>query len=68
MSSKIISAYIDHAREPAKVVVTYEDGSKESLISYYTDELVFSSAEFKGLTREQALDLHMRRDTAYLRS
>lgn len=51
-----------------KVVATFEDGSVKELFEFYPDELSFSEHEFIGLTESEAHDLHMRRDTAYLRS
>jgi hypothetical protein len=50
------------------VTVTYKDGSTEELFSYYPDEIQFCSAEFIGLTREEAIDLRRQKDIAYLRS
>ena len=39
-----------------KVIVTYEDGSEETLFEYYPDEISFSASEFIGLTREEAME------------
>ena len=50
------------------VHVTFEDGSKEKLFEYFSDELSFSETEFVGLTRDQAFDLRHGRDVSYLRS
>jgi hypothetical protein len=50
------------------VHVIYEDGSKQKLFSFYSDEIQFTEAEVVGLTREEALELFHRRDTDYLRS
>jgi hypothetical protein len=51
-----------------EVHVTYEDGTKEFLFSYYPDEVSFNSKEFIGLTRSDAFRLHLTKDKAYLQS
>ena len=40
------------------VIVIYDDGRKETLFSFYPDEITFTASEFKGLTRMQAHELH----------
>ncbi|MFH1404985.1 MAG: hypothetical protein ABIH21_02710 [Patescibacteria group bacterium] len=50
------------------VHATFDDGTTEKLFEYYPDEIGFSPSEFIGLTLDQALDLHRKRDVAYLRS
>ncbi len=50
------------------VYVEYDDGSAACVVGYYSDELHFTADEFIGLTREQAQDLHRKRDIAYLQS
>ena len=54
--------------EMPKVKVKYNDGDEETLFSFYPDEIDFCSAEFIGLTREQAGELHHNRDVTYLKS
>jgi hypothetical protein len=51
-----------------RVTVTYNDGIKETLFTFYPDELAFSEQEFIGLTRGEAMSLRHRKDVAYLRS
>jgi len=51
-----------------EVVVTWEDGSVESLFEFYPDEIQFHPEEFVGLTREEAFQLRHRRDVAWLQS
>lgn len=51
-----------------EVKVTYEDGSEETLFWFYPDELSFTESEFIGLTRQEAKDLRLKKDVAYLRS
>ena len=51
-----------------EVQVEYADGTKETLFSYYPDELSFSSNEFIGLTRDEAHALRHKKDVAYLQS
>lgn len=51
-----------------EVHVTYENGDKEMLFSYYPDEISFSSNEFIGLTRDQALSLRHGKDVRFLQS
>ena len=38
------------------------------VFSYYPDELSFTASEFVGVTIEQARELHMERDIAWLQS
>ena len=54
--------------EPRSVTAELEDGSRELLFSYYSDELSFTRDEFVGLTVDQARSLHHRRDVEYLQS
>ena len=70
---KIIDCYITAMPESLldpmpEVHVTFEDGHKEFLFRYYPDEISFNRKEFIGLTRAEALRLHMIKDTAYLQS
>ena len=51
-----------------KVAVTYDDGTEETLFTFYPDELSFSEREFIGLTLDQAMQLRHRKDVAYLQS
>ena len=51
-----------------EVIVTFEDGTRKSLFSFYPDEVSFRASEFVGLTEEEAHSLFQRKDTAYLRS
>ena len=51
-----------------EVHVTYEDDTKEKLFTFYPDEISFTSSEFVGKTREEALDLQRKKDVAYIRS
>lgn len=50
------------------VKVTYEDGTEETLFSYYPDEISFQEKEFVGLTRDEAFALRHRKDVAWLQS
>jgi hypothetical protein len=50
------------------VTATLEDGTEVELFRYFTDELSFTEAEFRGLTVQEARDLFTRRDIEYLRS
>lgn len=58
----------DHRYGDKEAVAIMEDGSKEIVIYWFSDELHFSTTEFIGLTIEQARDLKQRRDMEYLRS
>ena len=51
-----------------QVIATFEDGSTETLFSFYPDEISFRAEEFIGLTREEAHALRHGKDVAYLRS
>ena len=51
-----------------KVTVTLEDGTEETLFSYYPDEISFKSSEFVGLTVEEAKQLRHKKDVDFLRS
>lgn len=50
------------------VIAIYDDGTKETLFSFYPDETTYTASEFKGLTRIQAHALRHAKETAYLRS
>ena len=50
------------------VDVEYENGDKETIFSYFPDELAFSSDEFTNLTKDEALKLFHKKDVEYLRS
>lgn len=54
--------------EENHVHVWFEDGTHEKIFSYFPDELCFTTSEFIGLTKGQALDLRHQKDVAYLRS
>ena len=51
-----------------KVIVTFEDGGVEELFDYYPDEISFTEKEFRGLTKEQAINLKFEKDKRYLQS
>jgi hypothetical protein len=50
------------------VHATFADGTTKTLFTFYPDELSFAEAEFLGLTEEEAMQLYMEKDLAYLRS
>jgi hypothetical protein len=58
----------DHRYGDKEVIATMEDGSKEFVFPWFSDELSFTKTELLGLTIEQARDLKQTRDVAYLRS
>lgn len=47
------------------VYVVYTDGSEDILFAYYPDQMTFISAEFIGLTNEQAQNLFKKRDDLF---
>lgn len=51
-----------------EVCVTFDDGSKKSLFSFYPDEIQFEPVEFIGLTEDQARLLRFKRDVRYIQS
>ena len=51
-----------------QVIATFEDGSTETLFSFYPDEISFRAEGCIGLTREEAHALRHGKDVAYLRS
>ena len=51
-----------------EAIVTFNDGSKKSLFSFYPDELSFAASEFIGLSEDEALDLKRRKDVEFIRS
>jgi hypothetical protein len=70
---KIISARItkmpkDFFDEMPKVFVTFENNAEELLFSYYPDEISFTSNEFVGLTKEEAIHLKFKKDKQFLQS
>lgn len=60
--------FVPKAWDRTQVVATFTDGEVSNVFGYFPDELSFSSTEFIGLTRQGALDLFAKKDTAYLRS
>ena len=64
-----ISAMPKSLFDPMPIVtVTFEDGSRKDLFSYYPDEIQFTSKEFIGLTEEEAKHLKFQKDIQFLRS
>jgi hypothetical protein len=68
---KIVSARITPLPleffDPLPVVyVTTQDGVEHELFSYFPDEITFFSAEFIGLTLDEARTLKFQKDRAYL--
>jgi hypothetical protein len=51
-----------------QVTVTYENGTHEMLFEYYPDEISFTSSEFIGKTKQEALQLFHKKDVDYLQS
>jgi hypothetical protein len=54
--------------EMPKVNVTFDNGERKDLFSFYPDEISFSVGEFVGLTEREAHNLRHKKDVAYLRS
>ena len=57
-----------HLFDPLPEVFVTINGKEERLFDYYPDELQFRSSEFIGLTREQGIDLKLKKDQAWLQS
>ena len=54
--------------DPAPVVTaTFDNGDVHKLFSFYPDELNFAPSEFVGLTEDEAMDLFIAKDAAFLR-
>lgn len=70
MMNKKTIAFVEIVRHRwhNEVVATYVDDSVEVLFEYYPDEISFSEHEFVGLTSDEAHELFIKKDTAYLRS
>ena len=69
MDKKIKQCKIEEKGFKNIISVAYDDGSKDDKLgSYYPDELYYDEYEFIGLTRQEAIDLMTKRDTAFLRS
>lgn len=64
---KIIAAQIV-GRGKCDMVVTLSNGTQVTAFSYFDDELSFMSSEVVGMTLEQAHELHIKKDTEYLRN
>ena len=65
---KIVNTFfnrIDYGR--MQITVETEDGTHETIFSYYPDELSFHQDELIGLTIPEARDLFVRKDTKFLR-
>lgn len=70
---KIISARITKMPKTwldpmPQVWVTYEDNKEQMLFEYYPDEISFTTNEFVGLTRSEAIHLKFKKDKRYLQS
>ena len=68
MNNKIIDCEIAEGRFINRVLVRYEDGPNDCVGKYYSDEFRFSSKDFIGLTKKEAIDFIIATDTKYLRS
>lgn len=64
----VIDLGIPAMGEYRNVYVTLEDGSEQKLFGYYTKELSFSKSELIGLTIQEAGNLYLKKDVAYLQS
>lgn len=58
----------DHRYGNREAIATMDDGSEETIIHWFSDELQFSPNDFIGMTVEGARDFKQARDIAYLRS
>jgi len=56
----------DHRYGDKEAVATLEDGREEFVFPWFSDELNFREEDLLGLTIEQARDVKVARDTAYL--
>ena len=50
-----------------EVIATFDDGTEKKILSFYPDELSFTTTEFVGLTEQEAHELKRKKDVAYLR-
>ena len=50
------------------VTVTFDDGSRKKLFSFYPDEIRFDEGDLVGLTETEAHELYRTKDVAYLRT
>lgn len=53
---------------PTTINATFDDGSKEDIISFFEDEISFSEEELIGKTESEASALHFAKDKAFLTS
>ena len=54
---------------PPAVMVKYDESEEEvKLFDFYPDEISFSSEEFIGLTRAEAINLKFKKDKAFIQS
>lgn len=51
---------------PAEVIMHFPSYTWK--FSFYEDEISFSESELVGLTKDEAIDLHRKKDIAYLQS
>jgi len=51
-----------------KVYITLENEVEEFLYEYYPDEISFTTSEFIGLTKDEAIHLKFVKDRNYLQS
>ena len=64
----VIDLGIPAMGEYRDVYATLEDGSEKILFGYYTKELSFDKSELIGLTIQEAGNLYLKKDVAYLQS
>jgi len=53
---------------PISVIATFDNGVEEKIFDYFSDELHFTKAELIGKTKEEAIELHFKKDQEYLKS
>lgn len=64
----ITSSNPHEGRYQAVVTATFDTGTVENVLSYYDDELTFTTTDFIGLTRKGVNELFFAKDQSYLQT
>lgn len=64
----VIKAWKVASSYQVNMMAEMSDGTEAELFCYYPDEVSFSPFEVVGMTKSEAGQLFVRKDTAYLRS
>ena len=64
----VVRAWKNNDSYQTVMVAEMSDGKETELFRYYPDEISFRPSEVVGMTKREASQLFVKKDTAYLRS